>query len=258
VVDARRGGGVDQLDEARGEVAGPRGLAALVVDHGQGLVRAGEAHHGLREIAAVRPVEPGRADHVAALGVRREHELLALGLGATVGREGPPRLVLAVRARRGPVEDVVGRDLHDRRTDLGGGEGEVLRAERVDAARLLLVALGVVDAGVRGAVEDGVVPRDSGADGVEVGDVEVAAAEGRDGTVAEDGAEVGAEHAGGAREEEGHPFIMPEASDSEGRPHRSRTAAPPLPPPHGRRVPETRARYTGLRADPRTRHPRRL
>src|ERR1039457_6584974 len=56
VVNARRGGGVDQRDDLPGDVGGPGGLAVLVVDDVDGRPLVLELDHGPDEVRPVRSV----------------------------------------------------------------------------------------------------------------------------------------------------------------------------------------------------------
>ena len=68
------------------------------------------------------------------------------------------RVVLAVGAALGAVEHVIGRDVDQRNAGLGAGGGEIGRAGAVAGPGRLGLALGAVDRGVGGGVDDDVGP----------------------------------------------------------------------------------------------------
>ena len=72
------------------------------------------------------------------------------------------------------VEDVIGRDVDDACADLAGGRGEVADGVAVDQEAAFGVALGAIDGGVGGAIDDvGVAAAaDKVGDGVTVAEVE--------------------------------------------------------------------------------------
>ena len=70
MVDARRGRGMDQRDDLRGDVGGPGGLAVLVVHHVDRRPLVLELDHRADEVRPVRPVQPCRPDHIADPGRR--------------------------------------------------------------------------------------------------------------------------------------------------------------------------------------------
>ena len=92
--------------------------------------------------------------------------------------------------------------------DVGRRGGDVAGGGAVDPRRARLVGLGAVDVGPGGAVDHRVGPRglEGGADGIGIGDVEVAAGE-CDDVVARalgGGDDVTAQHARGPRDEKAH------------------------------------------------------
>ena len=92
--------------------------------------------------------------------------------------------------------------------DVGRRGGDVPGARAVDPGRVGLVLLGAVDVGPGRAVDDGVGPRgrDGGADGVGIGDVEVAAGETGDlvPRALRGGDDITAQHARSAGDEKAH------------------------------------------------------
>ena len=111
-----------------------------------------------------------------------QHLALAVELGLTIDRTGPRRIGLDVRARpacvveRGDtVEHIVGRNVQQRRADLGGRPREVAGAVGVDRVGLGLLGLGTVDIGPGGAVDGGLGPlaREERVHGRQVGDVQL-------------------------------------------------------------------------------------
>jgi hypothetical protein len=180
VVHARRGVGGDQRVDRRGDIAGPGRLAALVVDHRGGRARPGQPEHRLHEVAAVRAVQPGGADHVAGLWQRGPHGELACQLGAAVGAARGGAGALGVRGGRLTVEHVIGRGVDEHRARVRAGGGQAGSAAGVDGEGLVLVRLGGVDGGPGGAVDDHVRLRvaDRRGHGRGVGYVQVGPGEG--------------------------------------------------------------------------------
>src|SRR5260370_596186 len=96
-----------------GDVAGAGRRADLVGDDPQDWALSGEPQHRLDEIAAVRAVDPGGAqDYV--VGKSAAHGLIAGLLALTVNPEGLHRIILAIGALLGSVEDVIGREVDQR------------------------------------------------------------------------------------------------------------------------------------------------
>ena len=93
----------------------------------------------LHEIAAVRAVDPGRAqDHMAR--ARLAHRPLAGLLAGAVDIERRHRVVLDVGAALGAVEHVVGRDVDQRQPARGAGRGQRGAAPSALTAKAALAA----------------------------------------------------------------------------------------------------------------------
>jgi hypothetical protein len=152
-----------------------------------------------------------------------EHLALAGELALAVDRAGAGRVRLQIGTRRAgaierslAVEDVVGGEMHERHTRRGGRAREVAGAVGVDGVRLLTMGLRAVDVGPGGAVE-----RRAGAnaleglpDGGSIGDVELGTSQPHQlvaGALAR-AQHVGAEHPGGACDEQPHRIEMSELS----------------------------------------------
>src|SRR3954452_24959199 len=78
------GAGVDEPEQADGEMTGVGGRADLVVDDDHRAAALPEPEHRLHEVAAVRAKEPGGA-HDEALPVHQSRGALTAELGAPVG-----------------------------------------------------------------------------------------------------------------------------------------------------------------------------
>src|SRR5262249_45817688 len=104
------------------------------------------------------------------------------------------------------VEDVVGRDVDEAPAGVSGGARQGAGSERVHREGALALALGGVDAVVRGRVEDdvGLDARHERPHGPLVGDVERLPAARPGELVAEAPAQLGAELAASARDERPH------------------------------------------------------
>ncbi len=148
VVDAERPPG--DLLRGRREVAGVGRAAALVVDDGDLVALGAEAQHRPDEVVADRPEEPRGAHDPGPLAGRR----LAVELRAAVGAERMGRVGLEVGLALGAVEDVVAREVDERRAE----RGDVLRPADVRRRRTLRVVLGAVDVGPGGGVQDELEP----------------------------------------------------------------------------------------------------
>ena len=110
MVGAELGIRLHQARDGGGDVAGPGGLPALVVDDRDGVVHLGEARHRLDEVRAVFAVEPCCPYKVGA-GTVRPHRPLPGCLGSPVCGPRRDRGVFGVRSGREPVEDIVGRQV---------------------------------------------------------------------------------------------------------------------------------------------------
>ncbi len=202
VIDPRRGGRPDQGGDPPGHVHRPGGLPALVVHHLDRSRAARLADHRPDEAAAVRPVQPGGAQHVTPQPRLAQHGLLTSQLGPAVRgpRRGPA--VFRVRLAGLAVEDVVGGQLDQRGAGRGALRGQARHCLPVDPERRGLVGLGGIDRGPRRAVDHHVRgPAVQGRlDLAGIGDVEVGAAQPGDRRTApvEDGDEIPAEHPPGA------------------------------------------------------------
>ena len=95
-------------------------------------------------------------------------------LRAAVDGGGRRGVVLAVGAMGAAVEDVIGGDVDDACADLAGGRGEVADGVAVDLEAAFGVALGAIDGGVGGAIDDVglATAADKVGDGVTVAEVE--------------------------------------------------------------------------------------
>src|SRR5450755_16512 len=192
---------MDQGDDLPGHVSGQGGLAVLVVDDLDGRPPALQRDHRTGEAAPVRPVQPGCTDHVTRVGQGVEHGSLTGQLGTSIG--GPRRrdVLLGIRPLGGPGEDVVGRHLHQTRTAGLAGRGDVGCAATVDRQRLLLVRLGIVDAGPGRAVDDHIRPEggQGRSDGSGIGHIQAGPVQAGYGlpAAAQDGDQLTAQHAAG-------------------------------------------------------------
>ena len=149
--------GAEEGDVLAGDRDVARGgrAAALVVDDGEAVALAGKPQDGLHEIMAVRAIDPGRAqDHVARI-VGRDRAL-ACELARAIDIERGGRVGFDVRRVLLAVEDVVGGNMDERNGVAFGLGGEMCGRLGVDGERSGLVALGAVDVGVGGGVDDGI------------------------------------------------------------------------------------------------------
>ena len=160
---------------------GPGRAADLVGDDADLVALVAEREHRVDEVAPAGAEQPGGAHDRVLVGGGGDL-LLAGQLRATIGADRVHRVGLQPRLALGAVEDVVGRDVHDARTALGGRARDIARAVAVDGGRGGLGRLGAVDVGPRGAVDHRarLGRRDDAAHVVGIGDVELGAGEGED------------------------------------------------------------------------------
>ena len=119
------------------EMADVRRRAALVVDDGQLVALRAEPEHRPHEVLR-RPAEEPRA---CARSSRSPRPRLAVQLRAAVGRQRAAARPTRRTARASAVEDVVGREVDDRRAE----RRDVRGAADVDRRRALRIVLGAVD-----------------------------------------------------------------------------------------------------------------
>ncbi len=106
---------LDQGEDRKRQVSGVGRSAHLVEDHAQRLALRGQTQHRLQKVVPVLRIEPRRAqDQVAAS--RGLHGLFARQLRTTVGPQRRGRRILPVGRMGRAVEDVVRRDVDQRRT----------------------------------------------------------------------------------------------------------------------------------------------
>src|SRR6185312_11382095 len=71
-----------------------------------------------------------------------------------VNRERIDRVVFGVRAGLGPVEDIIGREMNEGGADVAASIGQGRRTVAVDSKGHVGLALGLIDRGVGGSVDD--------------------------------------------------------------------------------------------------------
>ena len=146
-------GGTHHLRGQVGQQVRAGGCADLVVDDGQAFALGRQAQHGPGEVAAARGIDPaGAQDQVPAAAGADEGLALQLGLAVDAQGAGGGLLVAGSIARA--VEDIVGAVVHQPGAGLGRAARQHGRGGRVDRARQLGLALGLVDRGVRRGVDD--------------------------------------------------------------------------------------------------------
>ena len=144
-----------QLQDLVGQIHRVGGVAALVVDDFQLAELFARIHDGLDEVLAIVAVQPGRADDEVAVA-ELLHVLLAHELGGAVGADGAGKggLILCDAAVLAAGEDVVGGDMDQAGTGLGGSLCQVAGAEGVCLEGRVVVHLAAVHVGVGSAVDD--------------------------------------------------------------------------------------------------------
>ena len=144
---------LDQGEDRKRQVAGVGRSAHLVEDHAQRLTLRGQPQHRLQKVVPVLRIEPCRAqDQVAA--PRGLHGLLARQLRTPVGPQRRGRHILRVGPVPRAVEDVVRRDVDQRRTRLLGRCREVCRGLVVEQVGCRFILLGTLHVRVGRTVDD--------------------------------------------------------------------------------------------------------
>ena len=144
---------LDQGEDRKRQVSGVGRSAHLVEDHAQRLALRGQTQHRLQKVVPVLRIEPRRAqDQVTAS--RGLHGLFARQLRTPVGPQRRGRHILPVGRMGRAVEDVVRRDVDQRRTRFFGRSCEVCRGLVVEQVGPCLVLLGTLHVRVGRAVDD--------------------------------------------------------------------------------------------------------
>ena len=86
-------------------------------------------------------------------GQRRPNGHLSGGLRRPVNPERRNGIRFAIGTPGSPVEDIVGREMNERRADIATQPRQVLRPVCVDGERFRPVALGPIDGGICGRVD---------------------------------------------------------------------------------------------------------
>ena len=146
VPDAEGVAAVDELPRRCGEMADVRGAPVLVRDDRYLVAVGAESEHRAQEVVTRRAEQPRCPHDPGALARRR----LAGELRRAVHRERSRTIRLEVGAELRAVEDVVGRERDDRRSDRSG----VGRAGDVRRGRAVGIVLGGVDVRPGRAVKD--------------------------------------------------------------------------------------------------------
>jgi hypothetical protein len=233
VVDPGGGPCGHQNADLAGDVGGPGGLAALIVDDADRARRACAAEHRGDEAIPLGAVQPGRPHHIAGAGQRGEHGALAGQLGPAIGGARRGRVIFPVRLPGRAVEDVVGRHLDQGDAPVGARAGEQGDCLAIDLDRGLLLCLGLVHGRPGGAVHHDVrlVAVQGGIDRRRVGDVQLGPGQ-RDELLAvlsgQQRCQVLAEHPGRAGDEPaGHRTLVPPAAGRPGGAGRGRGSHQP-------------------------------
>ena len=196
-----------QLDDHVGQVGGEGGVADLVVDETEGAAPLPQPQQGLHHVVAVLAAHPRGADDRPG-GIDLQ---LAAQLGTAVDRLGIGAIPLQVRPGLGPIEDVVGGDIHQVRPQPAGAVGDEPGGQCVGPPGGLGLFLAQVHGRERRAVEDdvGLELRDDAEGRVTVGQVELGQIN-RHHLVAfwKPGGDVGAELPPGAGEQNAHQTIL--------------------------------------------------
>ena len=157
MIDALRGKAAlsHKARNQSGQIRGRGRRADLVEDDRKGLPLGRKPHHGLDEILAVRGIEPRRPeDQIAA--ARLGNGFLAEELGRAVDAEGGCRPVLGIGLAAIAVEHVIRRDVDQDGVPLLCDKGEVRGGAVVEEIGHGGIALGALDIGIGGAVDDDV------------------------------------------------------------------------------------------------------
>ena len=163
----------DDREDRHGQVPGVGRGPRLVEDHVQTLLFGRQPEHRFQEVVPVFGIEPRRAEGQVFAPRLRDGPLPG-EFRAPVDAQRCGRGVFRVGQVCRAVEDVVRRDVDQRRAVRLRGPGEVLRRPAVQPVGRLLVLLGALHVGVGRAVHDhfGAGLRHGLPDGPGVGDVE--------------------------------------------------------------------------------------
>ena len=210
--------GLDQQRELGGQIGSRCRRADLVTDHPDGFALAGQAQHGVDEVAALAacpgpPIQPAGA-HDVVLWPGRPNEQLAGQFARPVSAERIRGIGLDIRRALRAVKDVVGADVHQGAVGGSAGQGELLSAQGVDPQRLARIPLDVIDPMKSGGVQDelGLEFGDTLGNGESVADVQRAQAtvrpgsarSGEHGVGTQGSAQIDAELAIAAQKEDSH------------------------------------------------------
>ena len=140
----------DQAPDCARQARGPSRRADLVGHHAKLVTLLHQPNHGAHEIGAASLVDPGGAHQ----HVFRAQMILALGLGAAIGRLRIARRIRNIGRRGSAVEDIVGRNVDHLPAGLGHGFDHRGDGFGIDRAGEVFIALGLVDRSIGGGVQD--------------------------------------------------------------------------------------------------------
>ena len=152
---ASRQPSASDLHKGMGDVRRIAGTTVLVCHDADLGAILGQPQHGAHEVLAVGRINPGRPKH-EVVGRSAGDPPFALQLGAPVGGDRSGGVGFEVGCALGPVEDVIGRQVQDRRTQFPRDRRQDAGTFGVEAKRGVRFALGLVDGRVGRSRYDGV------------------------------------------------------------------------------------------------------
>jgi hypothetical protein len=147
---------LDVLDHVRGHASqfeAPGGPAVLVVDDTESFALTGKTQDGTQEVVAGYAIDPTGAKDEVRVGAAADGGF-AGELSAAVGVQGAGQVRLDVGGRFGSVEDIVGGEVDERRTNGCRFFREYRRCCGVEGKGYRRFRFRLVDCGVRGGVDD--------------------------------------------------------------------------------------------------------
>jgi hypothetical protein len=189
----------DKLVDAPGQLPGRSRSRSLIVDDPEGPSLPGQIEDPVDKIhpffeAAGLAEESAGPDQEMPFPMIPE-KVLARQFGNGVGVQRIGNILLDIGRGLGPVKDIVRAEMDERTAEIPTDKGEVADGRRVDGERLIGMEFALVDPMVGGRVDDaiGSEGRQSPADAVRLGDVEIGIIEGQERVPPQATDEVGSE-----------------------------------------------------------------
>ncbi len=153
-------------DQRRSNIGGRSRTTLLIGDDAQNGPLNPQPQHCLDEICAMRAVHPGGPQD-DVMWDSRPHRALTGFLAAPIDAERVDRILLPVGFELASVEDVIRRQVNERRRALAARRRDMSSSRAIDRPSQLGLAFSAVDCGIGRKVDHqiGALPCDHGADG---------------------------------------------------------------------------------------------